>query len=120
MHMCYLAWNAITPGTISNFWDHTKIVPKIDLLPHDFGAVQAEASLEEVTAPPQDVFLFTSCNQMYISELLKLSNEYVFNHGLISEEIFNDKTYNTQDLEEIHANEREFPIPPISEVKKEI
>ncbi|MBW0534295.1 hypothetical protein O181_074010 [Austropuccinia psidii MF-1] len=47
MHLSLLAWNSINQATISNFWDHTKIIPKFSPIPNDFGVAIAENSLTE-------------------------------------------------------------------------
>ncbi|MBW0470168.1 hypothetical protein O181_009883 [Austropuccinia psidii MF-1] len=119
MHLSCLAWNAITQATISNFWDHTKIIPKFTPIPNDFGVAMAETSLSEEGNHLQDLGLISSHNQMSILELLSPVKENESN-WLSKAEIFDENQPINQKLEENTLNKPVLPLPSLAEVHKAI
>ncbi|MBW0567307.1 hypothetical protein O181_107022 [Austropuccinia psidii MF-1] len=115
MCLSHLAWNSITQEKIINFWDHTKIIPKLTPIPDDFALAMEETSLTEEGNCLQDLGLITSHKQTSIMELLNPVKENESNF-LLTAEIFDENQPTNQELEENTLNKPVLPLPSLAEV----
>ncbi|MBW0548639.1 hypothetical protein O181_088354 [Austropuccinia psidii MF-1] len=113
MRLSFLAWNAIAQATRSNCWDHTKIIPKLTLIPNDFGVAMEETSLTQEGNHLQDLGLISSHNRMSILELLNPVKENESNWPSTAE-IFDENQPINQELEENTLNKPVLPLPSLA------
>ncbi|MBW0533396.1 hypothetical protein O181_073111 [Austropuccinia psidii MF-1] len=106
MRLCCLSWDSITTSIINNCWNHTKILPKLQALPNNFGILKAQNSLEKEN------------EQLYVLGII-VPRHHDFNN-LTIKDVFHEHQPFSQGIKELNTEEPTLSMPSISIVQKAI